>query len=91
MPAVTFFCLLKAGRRVHAYHLAEQCDIAAVSTCEPKYQKYLKDRYLMLAEDPDLEDAMLELVPEPATLDSAKPESAAFLIGLFGGVKGRIH
>jgi hypothetical protein len=90
MPAITFFAMIKQGRRRHAYHLAELCDIQAISTCTPKYHEQLKGRYLQLATDvPRGTDA-----PPPLTtahIDSATHEARDLFFSLFAAKKRGLH
>jgi hypothetical protein len=82
MPAITFFAMIKQGRRRHAYQLAELCDIHAIAICSPKYHEQLKGRYLALATD------VPPIKPVPTSaLDSGAPEAKELFFSLFSAKK----
>ena len=90
MPAITFFAMIKQGRRRHAYHLAELCDIQAIAVCTPKYHEQLKGRYLQLATDvPRGTEGPPPLAP--AQVDSAAPEARDLFFSLFSAKKRGMH
>lgn len=55
MPALRFFAVLKAGRKMKgkmdAQHYSELCDIMAIPMCTGEYQKNLKSFYSDRASD----------------------------------------
>lgn len=87
MPAKTFFAMLKHGRRIHSYRLAELADLHAIAICDHKYHSRLKGHYLGLAVDKTTQ------VIEPArpSMDAGGNEAKEMMFGFFAAKKGLIH
>jgi hypothetical protein len=85
MPAVHFFEMLRHGRRLRAYQLAELCDVAAITICQPKYHTQLKQRLLSLATD----RTMPKPPPPLAHMDAGSREAADLFFQMFAAKKGQ--
>lgn len=83
MPAVTSLAMLKQGRRIHAYRLAEQCDIAAIPLCTIKYYERLKNMYIGLSARESKEQR------QTVALDAGSEEAKKFMMNLFALKKSK--
>lgn len=81
--------MLRHGRRMHNYRMAELCDVAVIPMLEVKYYERLKNYHLALARDPD-DCAPAPVVHRPA-LDAGTTESRDVFFSLFQAKKGIRH
>lgn len=88
MPATAFFSMLKHGRRIRSYNLAELCDVQAISICTNKYQEHLKNHYISLAVD---RDGIAKTAPIRPAIEASSPAANDLLVGLFRAKKGQVH
>jgi hypothetical protein len=88
MPATAFFSMLKHGRLIRARHLAELCDIQAVSICNHKYQEHLKNHYVALSIDREAIVKPAELRP---AIEADSTDAHNLIVGLFRAKKGQVH
>lgn len=77
MPARSFFAMKEAGRKIHAEHMAEMCQVAAVSWAGKEYTQDLIKHYNGIAID-------FKRSPQGAiVMDATDPKAAAILNSTF--------
>lgn len=89
MPAISFFAMLKAARKVHAIKMLELCDVHAIPSCTSKYYETIKQRYLdVLTEDQPTQ--FEEIETQRPVMDSRDETTRAAIFDIFAAKKGTL-
>lgn len=88
MPAIRFFAMLDAGRKLEAIARIEECDIAAIPACKSDYMKVVRGRFESVISH---QEAVRETQASKArsiVVDAASQEAKDFMFSIFAAKKG---
>ena len=81
LPCITFFALVEEAQRQKTINYSELLEISAVSICDTRWYKYLREKYDTALSGGEKKSKQLPPKPTPA-VDLGTPEGQSLMRGM---------